>query len=309
MRTVIDRSSAVAGSGTEESEMPSGGNVGRRMASTCLAVALVARSLVAQELALPNRADSVKFAAFGDNGTGGHLQYDLADQMRIWHERFPFPLAIMLGDNLLGSQKPADFVRKFEVPYQPLLDAGVQFYACLGNHDQTTNIDYPGFRMNGRRYYTWASRTVRFFVLDSNQLDAPQIAWLEAALRSATEPWRVAYFHHPLYSNGHRHGGAVDLRVRLEPLFITYAVNVVYSGHDHVYERLKPQHGIVYFVSGAGGSLRKGNTHRSQTTAAAYDQDQSFMLNEIVGDILYFQVISRTGITIDRGTIHRGERP
>jgi 3',5'-cyclic AMP phosphodiesterase CpdA len=309
MRTVIDRSSAVAGSRHKESAMPSSDGIGRLVASACLAAALVVRSLGAQELALPNRADSVKFAAFGDHGTGDRPQYDLADQMRIWHERFPFPLAITLGDNLLGSQKPADFVRKFEVPYKPLLDAGVQFFACLGNHDQTTTINYPGFQMNGRRYYTWASQHVRFFVLDSNQLDAPQIAWLEAALRAATEPWRVAYFHHPLYSDGRRHGGAVDLRVRLEPLFIKYAVNVVYSGHDHVYERLKPQHGIVYFVSGAGGSLRKGNTHRSEMTAAAYDQEQSFMLNEIVGDDLYFQVISRTGLTVDRGTIHRQPRP
>jgi hypothetical protein len=288
--------------------MPSRTAIGRVLASACLAVALVARMLAAEELALPNVADSVKFAAFGDNGTGDQGQYDVADQMRIWHKRFPFKLVIMLGDNVLGSQSPADLVRKFERPYKPLLDEGVQFYASLGNHDESRNVNYPGFGMDGRRYYTWAINNVRFFVLDTTQLDEPQLAWLKTTLRSATEPWKVAYFHHPLYSDGRRHGGAVGLRVRLEPLFIQYAVNVVYSGHDHVYERFTPQHGIVYFVSGAGGSLRKGNLRSSQTTGAHYDRDQSFMLNEIVGDDLYFQVISRTGVTVDRGTIHREEK-
>ena len=88
-----------------------------------------------------------------------------------------------------------------------------------------------------------------------------------------------------------------------------YGVNVVYSGHDHIYERLKPQKGISYFVSGAGGQLRKGDLRRSANTAAGFDQDQSFMLNEITGDDLYFQVISRTGQTVDRGTIHREPKP
>jgi hypothetical protein len=86
-------------------------------------------------------------------------------------------------------------------------------------------------------------------------------------------------------------------------------VNVVYSGHDHVYERLKPQKGIYYFVSGAAGQLRPGDLHRSAMTAAGFDQDRSFMLNEVAGDDLFFQVISRTGKTVDSGSIHRQPKP
>jgi 3',5'-cyclic AMP phosphodiesterase CpdA len=264
---------------------------------------------VAQDLALPNRADSVKFAAMGDNGTGDRAEYDVASQMSAWHRTFPYDFVMMLGDNLYGRQKAADFVQKFERPYKPLLDAGVKFYACLGNHDNTSNDGYTPFNMDGRRYYTYARNNVRFFVLDSNSLDPAQIDWVDAALKDAREPWKICYFHHPLYSDGGRHGSAVDLRVKLEPLFVKYGVNVVYSGHDHIYERLKPQKGIVYFVSGAGGELRKGDLHRSANTAAGFDQDQSFMLNEIAGDDLYFQVISRTGQTVDRGTIHREAKP
>jgi 3',5'-cyclic AMP phosphodiesterase CpdA len=254
---------------------------------------------------LPNRLASLKFAAIGDNGTGEQPQYDVAYQMDQWHQRFSFDMVIMLGDNLYGSQQPSDFVRKFERPYKPLLDAGVKFYASLGNHDNRSNDAYPLFNMNGDRYYTYVKKDVRFLVLDTNALDPPQLAWVERILQAASERWKIAYFHHPLYSNGGRHGSEVELRVLLEPLFVKYGVNVVYSGHDHIYERLTPQRGITYFVAGASGELRRGDLRRSPTTAAGFDQDRSFMLNEVAGDDLFFQVISRTGSTVDNGVIHR----
>jgi calcineurin-like phosphoesterase family protein len=271
-----------------------------------IAVALLRTASVAQEVsALPNRSGSVKFAAIGDNGTGDQPQYDVALQMMRWHQLFAFDMVIMLGDNLYGSQHPADFVRKFERPYKALLDAGVTFYASLGNHDNRSNDAYPLFNMHGARYYTYVRNSVRFVVLDSNVLDPRQLAWLETTLRGANERWKIAYFHHPLYSDGRRHGSEVDLRVKLEPLFVRYGVNVVYSGHDHIYERLVPQKGITYFVAGASGELRLGDLKRSGTTAAGFDRDRSFMLNEVAGDELYFQVISRTGATVDAGVIAR----
>jgi hypothetical protein len=281
---------------------------GRSNASRCLiGVLLLTAAAHAQTLVVPNKPDSLKFAAIGDNGTGEQPEYDVANQMVQWHARFPFEMVIMLGDNMYGSQTAGDFERKFERPYKVLLDAGVKFYASLGNHDRQQNDSYGPFNMGGHRYYTYARGNARFFVLDSNYLDLPQLAWIQGALQDAQEPWKIVYFHHPLYSDGGRHGSQVDLRVRLEPLFIKYGVNVVYSGHDHVYERLKPQKGIQYFVSGAGGELREGDLKRSAITAAGFDQDRSFMLNEIDGDDLFFQVVSRTGVTVDSGTIHRGK--
>ena len=283
------------------------GTVLRRLAFAAAAVAAIVTTSLAQDSSyLPNRADSLKFAAIGDNGTGEQPQYDVATQMDRWHHMFPFDTVIMLGDNIYGPHEAADFDRKFAHPYKPLLDAGVKFFASLGNHDKTTDDLYAPFNMGGRRYYSYVRNHVRFLAIDSNYLDPAQRAWIEDTLRNAGEPWRIAYFHHPLYSDGARHGSEVELRVVLEPLFIKYRVNVVYSGHDHVYERIKPQNGIYYFVSGAGGELRKGNLKRSANTAAGFDADRSFMLNEVVGDDLFFQVISRTGTTVDHGVIHRG---
>src|SRR5262245_425335 len=213
--------------------------------------------LLARSTALPNASDSVKFAAIGDNGTGDRPQYEIAEQMTKLHATFPFELVIMLGDNMYGGQTPAEFVKKFEQPYAALLDEHVLFQGSLGNHDRPENVSYKPYNMNGQRYYTFLRKRVRFFALDSTLMDKKQLDWLEAALKDSREEWKICYFHHPLYSDASRHGSSIDLRLLLEPIFVRHGVNVVFSGHDHVYERIKPQKGIYYFVSGAAGQLRK----------------------------------------------------
>src|SRR5579864_3536053 len=273
--------------------------------ATLLLIISVGLNVTAQEFALPNAPNSVKFAAIGDDGTGDPPQYEVANQMTQFHTKFSFDRVIMLGDNIYGGQGPKDLVKKFSQPYKALLDMGVTFYASLGNHDDPGNDRYPLWNMGGERYYTYATKNVRFFALDSNQVDQRELAWLENALKSSQENWKICYFHHPLYSDGRTHGSSVDVRVLFEPLFVTYGVNVVFSGHDHIYERLNPQKGIYYFVEGAAGELRPGDTKRSAMTAAAFDSDRSFMLVEINEDQLSFETISRTGVTVDSGTIQR----
>jgi 3',5'-cyclic AMP phosphodiesterase CpdA len=163
--------------------------------------------------------------------------------------------------------------------------------------------------MNGERYYTYPQGDVRFFVLDTDFLDRRQLVWLERQLRDSTERWKVAYFHHPLYSSARGHGGAVDLRLVLEPLFIKYGLNAVFAGHDHVYERLKPQKGIYHFVAGSAGQLRPGNLKPSEMTAVGFDQDQAFIAVEIGGDVLSFKAVSRGGQTVDAGSLPRQQPP
>jgi predicted MPP superfamily phosphohydrolase len=269
-------------------------------------LALTTTLPLAQQPQLPGAPDSLKFAVIGDNGTGERPEYELAEQMVLARKRSPYDLVLMVGDNMYGRQNPDDFVTKFERPYKPLLDAGVTFFAALGNHDAPTPaLAYKPFGMNGQRYYTFSRGNVRFVVADTNLLDKTQIDWLEETMKQATEPWKIAIFHHPRYSNARRHGSNLELRVVLEPLLVKYGVNVVFSGHDHAYERLKPHKGITYFVEGASGQLRRGDMTPSPETAAAFDQDQSFVLVEIAGDDLSFQTISRTGRIVDAGVIRR----
>lgn len=257
---------------------------------------------------LPNRPDTVKFAAIGDNGTGERAQYEVGERMAQAHERFPYEFVIMLGDNMYGRQRPEDFVIKFERPYQALLDRGVKFYAALGNHDEQSNRFYKLWNMNGERYYTYTRKNVRFFVLDSDYMDPKQLEWLTQQLRSSNDEWKIVYFHHPLYSSAGRHGSETDLRLVLEPLFVQHGVNAVFSGHDHTYERVKPQKGIYYFVSGSAGQLRRGDLRQSGLTAAGFDQDNAFMLVEVGRDALSVQALTRTGRTVDVVTLPRQER-
>lgn len=248
---------------------------------------------------------TLRFAVMGDFGTGQQPQYDVARQLLLARATVPFEFVVLLGDNLYGSQAPRDFVNKFEIPYGPLLRMGIPFYAALGNHDDPDNRNYPLFNMGGQRYYTFTKGPARFFVFDTNSLDPPQLDWLENALKASTDAWKIAVFHHPLYSDGDRHGPNLPLRVVLEPLFVRYGVNVAFSGHEHIYERLKPQKGVAYFIVGSSGQLRKGGMTPSPTMAVGFDQDQAFLLAAIDGDELTFQTISRTGARVDAGTIKR----
>jgi hypothetical protein len=268
-------------------------------------VALDAQTPSPQPVTLGTHGGSLKFAVVGDAGTGERPQYEIGDRMSEALETFPYNLVLLLGDNMYGRQEPKDFIGKFDQPYRQLLDAGVMFYAALGNHDKPTNRNYPPFNMEGRRYYTFVREGIRFVVLDTNVMDPDQVEWADDTLALAREPWRIVYFHHPIYSDGGRHGSNVELRVIIEPLLLRHGVRVVFSGHEHIYERLRPQKGITYFIAGSGGQLRKGDVRPSAMTGAAFDQDQSFMLVEIAGDRLFFQTISRTGVIVDSGVIDR----
>jgi 3',5'-cyclic AMP phosphodiesterase CpdA len=258
-------------------------------------------------VALPNREESLKFAAFGDFGTGDLPQYQTAEQLMKVHDRFPFELVILLGDNLYGAERPQDFQKKFEIPYKPLLDAGVKFYAALGNHDAREQKNYKLFNMNGKLYYTFKApkQNVRFFVLESTYMDPGQVNWIENELQTSRDDWKIVYLHHPLYSSGDAHGSDLALRATLEPMFVKHGVSVVLAGHDHVYERVKPQKDIPYFVVGSGGELRRGDLKKTALTDVGFDTDNVFLVAEILDQTMYFNAISRTGQIVDSGMIVR----
>jgi hypothetical protein len=140
-------------------------------------------------------------------------------------------------------------------------------------------------------------------------MDKDQQAWLQKELEASRSKWKIAFFHHPIYSSGGRHGSEVDLRAIVEPLFIKHGVSVVFAGHEHFYERLKPQQGIQYFTNGGGAKLRSGDIRAGGMTAKGFDTDQSYMLVEIDGDEMHFQTLSRTGREVDSGVVPRRVMP
>lgn len=256
------------------------------------------------KISLPAKEGSVRFVIIGDTGTGSKKQHELANILIKVRETFPYDFVLLLGDNLYGGESPADYKRKFADVYRPILDQKVKFYASLGNHDEPAQRFYEHFNMEGKEYYRFTKGNVAFYALNSNYMDKKQVKWLEDELAKDTSEWRFTFHHHPPYSSGGKHGSDKGLRKVVEPIFVKYGVNAVFAGHDHFYERIKPQKGIYYFVSGAGGKLRRGDVKdNSPLTDKAFDQDMSFMLAEVVDDQFYFQALSRTGETVDAGVL------
>jgi predicted MPP superfamily phosphohydrolase len=258
-------------------------------------------ALLRAQPALPPEPQAVRFAVIGDMGTGRKGQYQLAEEMVQCHREFPFDFVLTLGDNIYGGHNPADYRKKFEIPYRQLLEGGVNFYASLGNHDNLGQLVYRPFHMEGNRYYCFKKGPAEFFALDSTRMDARQLGWLSTQLRESDSTWKICYFHHPLYSDGTFHHPSVALREILEPVLREYGVQVVFSGHEHVYERIKPRDGINYFIVGSSGQLRLHNLRPSEEMAKGFDTDRAFLLGEVAGGRLYFRTVSRAGKTVDSG--------
>jgi predicted phosphodiesterase len=263
-------------------------------------------------LAVPDEPGSVKFAVIGDSGRGTPEQHELGRRMAEYRERFGFDFVIMLGDNIYeGPASPRDYELRFERPYEALLRAGVKFYAALGNHDDPEQRHYAPFNMGGHRYYTFEKTggllaglvRARFFALDTTGLDAAQRAWLSRELSGSEADWKICFFHHPLFTPGRY--ASWWWRQRLEPLLVANGADVVFSGHDHLYARMKPQRGVQYFVSGGAGSVRVGDFRPSPLAARGYDADLHFMLVEVTRQAVHFQAVNRRGETVDAGVVGR----
>ena len=245
----------------------------------------------------------MKFAVIGDTGTGDKHQVDVAKQLDAVAREVSVRLRRHDGRQPVRRRRAEGLQKEFEIPYKPLLDAGVKFYASLGNHDNPNERLYKPFNMNGERYYTFKPDEVERAVLRARQqLHRRQAAGLarQGAAASGSD-WKICFFHHPPYSSGETHGSAELQREKLEPVFLKHGVNVVLTGHEHFYERIKPQKGIAYFILGNSAKVRRGrHLLKTDLTEKGWDQGYAFMLMEIDGDDLMFQTISDKGTTIDR---------
>jgi predicted phosphodiesterase len=274
----------------------------------------------AEVLTLPRKPGSVRFAAIGDSGRGDPPQYEVSAQMQAFRKVFSYDFVVMLGDNVYDGGTPEYYRNRFELPYKPLLDDGVKFYATIGNHDFPNQPFYPPFNMGGERYYTFkppslvarltgAGDDVRFFMIDTERLDRTEVEWIDREMGRSESEWKIPVFHRPIYTSGRYARPARALRTVLEPLFVKHGVKVAFSGHEHFYERIKQQQGITYFISGGAGSLRAGDIRPTDLTDVGFDSDYHFMLIEISGGELFYQAISRTGATVDSGVVRRTAAP
>lgn len=261
--------------------------------------------------ALPPRLQGeplLRFVSLGDFGTGSSAQYNLGKAMADYHRRFPYNLALTVGDNIYNEGEIEKIQRVFEIPYGELLRRGVKFRATLGNHDiRTENGDpqvaYPGFNMDGR-YYTYSAGPAQFFALDTNgNADwEPQLAWLDRELATSTAPWKIVYGHHNIYTSGHYGVNQGRWAQILKSFFKRYGVQLYLNGHDHHYERTIPIEGTTYLTTGSGAGLRA--VGRSAWTAYSASR-LGFGSIEIYPDDLVIRGIGPNGEIFDQGAIAR----
>jgi predicted MPP superfamily phosphohydrolase len=257
---------------------------------------------------------TLRLAVVGDWGTGDDDQFALGEQMFQHHRQSAFDFVLTTGDNIYPNGSGRHFRKKFEEPFAGLIKDQVNFYTVLGNHDvedgRQDQLEYPLFNMRGQSYYSISrgNGLIDFFMIDTTHFDETQTSWLEFALRGSRAKWKVAAFHYPIYSSGKKHGSNLKMRGKIEPLLNRYGVSAVFSGHDHFYERTKPQNGIQYFVTGAGGKTRRGGVDlQSPIRATSYDADNHFMVLEIGEREMGFKAISETGGVVDSGIIAQPE--
>lgn len=248
--------------------------------------------------------------------------------------------AISTGDNFYGKGVSSISDRKWRTIFEEVYDVDRfphRFYAVLGNHDYGKNpLAQVAYHLlntgsaSGRwympdRYYTFSDTlsdqtTVQFFALDSQILleegwykkyqkrtgESPgqskkHLAWLEAQLSESKADWKIAMMHHPVYSNG-RHGDTEWLKENVKPLFEKYGVQVVFSGHDHDLEVLKPVNGVHYFVSGAGANAHDVSWRENTVFAFA---DTGFMWCRLVRDELLVVLHDRKGDPVWAESVRR----
>lgn len=217
----------------------------------------------------PGAQATITFAVVGDSGSGSRDQYLMSAVIA----KFSPQLVVHVGDVVYKTGSERQYEANFYRPYQELLSS-VPFYPSLGNHDVRTNDGAPYLRafdlprdnpQKTERYYSFDYGPVHFVALDSelyytdHSIPAQaQKAWLEKDLARSRHPWKIVFFHRPPFSSalGPHPGGDKRIRTDLVPVFERAHVDLVLSGHQHNYERLRPINGVTYIVSGGGGGER-----------------------------------------------------
>ena len=237
----------------------------------------------------------IRFVAFGDFGDGSPAQLAVARAMAEYDRDKPFDFGITLGDNFYpeGLNDPASsrWNTEWEQPYGPL---GVRLYASLGNHDRYDPAS-PGAEMARskrstswclpRPYYTFLAGPVQFFALDTDPIErqedaSEQLAWLDRELAASGARWKIAYGHHPIHSSGAGHGDSPQQKEKLLPILSKYRVALYVAGHDHHMELQRPEGGVAFVVSGAGGHEQRAVDIRSNCVAWAAGMKPGFAVLE-----------------------------
>ena len=127
-------------------------------------------------------------------------------------------------------------------------------------------------------------------------MDGAQLTWLADRLTCSENRWQVVYMHHPPYSSG-AHGSDLELRGAIESTLVTGGADIVFTGHDHSYERTIPQRGVTYVVTGGGGARIRPVGHSDFT--AVSEADLHFVLVKVANGSMRVTALDGDGEQLD----------
>lgn len=255
-------------------------------------------------------ASSVRIAFLGDTGSGVSFQQAVTDQLMVYHQKTPVSGVLHMGDVIY----PAGDVEHhgdtlYTNYYKPLWDAGAKFYPVLGNHDVVNGFRpalLKTYHMPARYYKTQflsndGSVTVDAFAIDTNIANnKKQLTWLVDNLKTSKADWQVVYGHHPVRSSGYHRDSKTMISTYL-PIFKQYGVDAYIAGHDHDYERFKPDDGVLLLVTGGGGAYLRSFPRVAQGShvrlSIHHFVGAAFTKQQMTGE-----VIDKHGKVVDRFT-------
>jgi predicted phosphodiesterase len=212
---------------------------------------------------------SFRFLVYGDTRTDETAHAAVIRAMAPAAADF----VVHTGDFVSNGASAPQWQKFFEIE-APLLSTRCVF-SCVGNHELTdgSGIEYARFfgstdvptspdgRATKPQHLAGTTRwgNVRLFLLNGmvSYRSGVDRAWLENALAAADdEPelkWRIVVLHHGPWSSG-PHGNNAQLHdAGIVALFKAHKIDLVFSGHDHLYERGWSD-GLAWVVSGGGGA-------------------------------------------------------
>ena len=199
---------------------------------------------------------AARFVVLGDSGDGEDDQLALTEQVQT----VPFDFVLHVGDMAYDSGTFEELDAHYFEVYEDFLPH-FSVFPVAGNHEYVTDDALPYRSVfdlpNNERWYSFDWASVHFVGLDTEMMTTAQSRFLEADLKANKLPWTVVFFHKPPFSSG-SHGSFEEARRAFSPIFERYAVDLVLSGHDHHYERMHPQNGVSYVLTGGGGAATYG---------------------------------------------------
>lgn len=300
----------------------------------------------------------VRFWALGDGGTGRQEQNDVFRAMLdvVERENRPLDFWLHLGDMAYGTGRDVEFQSRFFESYEGALRSSV-CWPTMGNHEGHTSkgatgigpyydayvmprrAEVGGVASGTEAYYSFNWANVHFICLDSHDMerkpDKAMAKWLKADLEKAKADWLIAFWHHPPYTKGShdsdKEKDLQEMRQHIMPILEAGGVDLVLTGHSHIYERsmlidgaygatnsvaennvlddgdgdpdgdgayrksegIHPHQGTVQVVSGnAGQSLgRKGTLPLMKRTIVEFGS----VLVDVDGDTLTGRMVNRSG--------------